>query len=215
MEYVMSRRAGAISLWAIGAAALMTGCASGPTSSNLGFEHDLGVPPGDKRPVMNASQLAGKEPAYDGRLPLGLGARFNLYLTDTIHDAETFYDEVLEPRRSGTVFRAAPYALDYAVLDSGDAYSHSPKLSKVNIRSDYDIRVGMSRRFSRFSDFFKTGFWLAEGEHGPAPMHGAKPGRAGWSPFELDGFSLPPDSQPAPLTPGNWMPTSTQSARLK
>lgn len=131
----------------------------------------------------SVSELTRHEKPFEGSLPLGLGARVNVFMAETAQGVGSLYSDVLKPMRTGKLFRSQPYAIDYAVRDRGDTFSGSSKLSGLDFRSSYDIRFGMSRRFANFGDFLKPGFWLAADEFGPGPPKGEMPAASGWNPL--------------------------------
>lgn len=109
-------------------------------------------------------------------LPLGIGGRLDLFVSETAEQASEFYEEHIEPRRNGTLFRAKPYNIDYSILpSSGDLYRLDNELHDKTVKSDYDLRVGMTRRYTEIGDFFKTDFWLARGKYGPAGKGSSTP----------------------------------------
>lgn len=134
----------------------------------------------------SVSELTRHEKPFEGSLPLGLGARVNVFMAETAHGVDTLYTDVLKPMRTGKIFSSQPYAIDYAVRDRGDAFDEKSKLSGLDLRSNYDIRFGMSRRFHNFGDFLKPGFWLAAGEFGPKPPKGVQPPDSGWNPLFIE-----------------------------
>jgi hypothetical protein len=137
--------------------------------------------PGAERLPTTVSELTKHEEPFEGRLPLGFGARINVFMAETAQGVGTLYSDVLKPMRKGKLFGSEPYAIDYAVRDRGDTFDEGSKLSGLEIESNYDIRFGMSRRFHRFGDFLKPAFWLAEGKFGPAPPRMEKPATSGWN----------------------------------
>ncbi len=97
----------------------------------------------------------------NGNLPLGIGARIDIFVRDTAEHASNVYNSFLRPLRAGKVFRQRPYEIDYAILPKrGDVYSYKNKMGELSIRSDYEFRLGVTRRFHKFSDFLTSKFWL-------------------------------------------------------
>ncbi len=102
-------------------------------------------------------------------LPLGIGAQFDLFTSNAASDVTTFYNTIIRPVRSGKFFSRQPYVVDYGILpDDGDVIDFQDNQNQVNIQSNYQLRLGMSRKFNHFSDFLKADFWLAKGQYSPS-----------------------------------------------
>ncbi|MBI1387581.1 MAG: hypothetical protein GC154_03945 [bacterium] len=184
-----------INVWAAWAAAAilgagLSGCASSPGETG-GFSESFSRP-ATGRP-MTAAEITRHPDPVKGTLPLGIGASINVFMAETYDDAEMVYTEVVKPMSKGRIFANKPYALDYAVRDRGDAFSEDVKLSRLEIQSNYDIRIGMSRRFHDFNDFLNPSFWLAEGRFAPVGPRPHKKARSLWNPLfdsEADGGEI-------------------------
>ncbi|MDP8243738.1 MAG: hypothetical protein P9L94_06625 [Candidatus Hinthialibacter antarcticus] len=165
--------------WTLALSALaFVGCSSAPLADR---SQSLARGPETERLPSSVSELTRHEQPFDGRLPLGFGARVNVFMAETAQGVGSLYSDVLKPMRTGKLFSSQPYAIDYAVRDRGDSFDEKSKLSGVEFRSSYDIRFGMSRRFHNFGDFLKTEFWLAGGKFGPAPPKLDRPSSSGWN----------------------------------
>ncbi|MEW6237254.1 MAG: hypothetical protein AB1656_17870 [Candidatus Omnitrophota bacterium] len=102
-------------------------------------------------------------------LPLGIGGSFNLYASDAADDLSAFYNNVIRPVRSGKIFKRQPYEMDYGILPSGsEGTSTRNDQNKITIKSNYQFKIGMSRKFHNFGDFLKADFWLARGAYSPS-----------------------------------------------
>jgi hypothetical protein len=105
---------------------------------------------------------------FESDLPLGIGAQLDIFVSQASDSAMNMYD-VIRPYRRGRIFNQQPYTMEYSILPrKGESFNHSSQLSDVSIRSDYDFRIGMSRKFKRFSDFFTLDFLLANGRFSPS-----------------------------------------------
>ncbi len=145
----------------------LLGCASGqPVRGSLSGSTQLSE---NNRPVLSSRELTRQQQPFDGRLPLGIGARFDLFVADTASGMADFYNSYLEPLRRGKLFERQPYQLDYSLLPKkGEAFQNSSKsslLNSVSIKSDYKLQIGISREFISISDFFKPAFWLGQGKY--------------------------------------------------
>ena len=145
----------------------LLGCASGQSvRGSLSGSTQLSE---NNRPVLSTRELTRQPPPFDGRLPLGIGARFDLFIADAASGMADFYNSYLGPLRKGKLFERQPYQLDYSLLPKkGEAFQNSPKsslLNSVSIKSDYKLQIGISREFIRISDFFKPAFWLGQGKY--------------------------------------------------
>ena len=100
--------------------------------------------------------------------PLGIGARMDFFLSETSDQVSSVYNSYIKPYRKGKIFHQKPYELDYSILPKkGESFNQTNPLNNVTIRSDYDFRIGMSRRFQHFSDFLKPDFFMAKGRYSP------------------------------------------------
>lgn len=165
--------------WALALSVLAAaGCSSAPQADR---SQSIALERKTERLPTSVSELTRHEQPFEGRLPLGIGARFNLFMAETAQGVDSLYSDVLKPMRTGKLFRSQPFAIDYAVRDRGDTFDEESKLSGLDFESKYDIRIGMSRRFHNFSDFLNPGFWLADGRFGPAPPKEDRPASSGWN----------------------------------
>ncbi len=174
-----------------------TGCSSAPLVNNQSFH----LNEQRNRLPTSVGELTRHEEPFEGRLPLGLGARVNVFMAESAHGVDTLYSDVLKPMRAGKLFRSQPFAIDYAVRDRGDSFDEGSKLTDLDFESKYDIRLGMSRRFHRFGDFLNPKFWMASGRFAPEPPKQRPPGRTGWNPLFTE--TAPPlfESEDAEETP--------------
>jgi hypothetical protein len=127
--------------------------------------------PRDYLPTDRDSLRRNTEPPIKGTLPLGIGAQVNLFLSEADEQIDGFIGNVVKPMRTGEVFAAKPYQLDYAIRDRGDTFRNDVALDRVSFRSHYDIRIGMTRRFHNFGDMLDPGFWLGVGRFTPTPTN--------------------------------------------
>ncbi len=138
---------------------LCVGCATSPTTRTPQMQ-DYAADVHENRPVSTDKEIKRQNEHFAGNLPLGIGAKLDFFVADTAENAANFYKAVLRPLRSGKVFRDQAYEIDYAILPSkGDVFNHRNRTSEVSIRSDYKFRVGITRKFHRFSDFLTPDFW--------------------------------------------------------
>lgn len=145
----------------------LLGCASGQSvRGSLSGSMQLSE---NNRPVLSSRELTRQQPPFEGRLPLGIGARFDLFVADAASGMADFYNSYLGPLRRGKLFERQPYQLDYSLLPKkGEAFQNSSKsslLNSVSIKSDYKLQIGISREFISISDFFKPAFWLGQGKY--------------------------------------------------
>jgi len=114
-----------------------------------------------------------RENHFKSRLPLGIGARFDLFVADTATGMSEVYNSYVKSMRQGKIFRNRSYELDYAILPKkGSAFNTKKKKNLFGLftmKSNYKFQIGMSRRFRDFSDFLHPGFWLALGRYAPTP----------------------------------------------
>lgn len=145
---------------------LLQSCASTDHSTSITSPATLEQP---NRPL-NKHEIH-EAPAHftAGNLPLGIGAKFDFFVTDSAESVQEVYSSVIRPIRSGKIMSRTPVALDYSIFpSSGAAFEHDGGLDNKTIKSNYKFQVGMSRKFNRFTDLFTTDFWLAKGEFNPS-----------------------------------------------
>ncbi|RJP25147.1 MAG: hypothetical protein C4527_17625 [Candidatus Omnitrophota bacterium] len=140
------------------------GCATSQTAQKAPMQGTASTP-ALNQPFTPRTEIKQQNDHFAGKLPLGIGAKFDFFISDTAENAANFYNTVLRPLRAGKVFRDQAFAIDYAILPSrGDVFNHSNRTSEVTIRSDYKFRIGMTRKFYNFGDFLKADFWLSAKE---------------------------------------------------
>ena len=144
------------------------GCASSPVTQSDPPTLALANPPHPSN--LNTNQeIEHHETAFKGQLPLGFGAKLDLFVSDTADQLSEAYKSVIIPLRKGKLFSRKAYEVEYSILPKkGDDYSYKSKTDSYRFRSDYDFRIGMSRRFHQFADFLKGDFWLAKGKYSPS-----------------------------------------------
>lgn len=147
------------------------GCASLQTVSGSSSFVNSSFNANSYHPVLEGQGKNRQQPSFEGRLPLGIGTRFDLFIADTASGMSDFYSSYIEPYRSGKLFSRQPYALDYSILPrKGAAFqSRGSMIESVTIKSDYKFQIGMSRNFRELSDFLNPNFWLARGKFCTAP----------------------------------------------
>lgn len=125
-----------------------------------------------KNKPLSEQQIKKTEKPFNSPLPLGIGARLDLFVSEYSNNISSVYSSYIKPMRNGKIFDDRPYKLDYAILPSkGDTFSQTSKLGDISIKSDYDFRVGVSRRFQHFSDFFNVDFLLGKGRYSASEEH--------------------------------------------
>ena len=143
----------------------------GCTTTNKPFSSFDTLPaptqPGIHQPS-SSQDYSGIRNSFAANLPLGIGTRIDFFLSEASDQVSSVYNSYVKPYRKGKIFREKPYELNYSILPKkGESFNlHSP-LNNVTIRSDYDFRIGMSRRFKNFSDFLNPDFFLAKGRFSP------------------------------------------------
>lgn len=151
----------------------LSGCSTGPKAATARFETQETarlelmdeVRPA-RKPLLAPE---GNPHPFEGSLPLGLGARFDFFVSNTADQLSEVYDVVIKPVRHGKLFGESPYTMNYSILpDSGEAFHHDGGIDTEPLKSNYKIQAGMSRKFHDFKDFLSADFWLAKGRHNPA-----------------------------------------------
>jgi hypothetical protein len=152
---------GLVALWLC----MFAGCQAAGISTSMSS-----VSTDRQKPMLNKPIIATEPPRvspFESDLPLGIGAQVDIFISQASDSALNMYD-VIQPYRRGRIFNQQPYAMEYSILPrKGELFNHSSQLSDVSIRSDYDFRIGMSRKFERFSDFFTFDFLMAKGRFSP------------------------------------------------
>lgn len=146
---------------------VLQNCASSPSVSGLNLDAHS---PGYRFEARQGDKDA-YQPPFEGRLPLGIGTRFDLFVADAAYGMSDFYHSYLEPLRKGKVFGRQPYALDYSILPKkGEAFQNKTSIiDSLSFKSDYKFQIGISRNFVRLSDFLNPNFWLAKGRFAVLP----------------------------------------------
>jgi len=148
-----------------GMVVLWLGCAS--SSQHTLSSNQIEPSTNKSEPAKPVSQISSSTPnnTFAYQLPFGIGGRFDMMMYETVDTVSDFYDSYVKPMRNKKFLYNT---MNYSILpSSGDLYRLDNELHDKTIKSDYDFRVGMTRRFSKFSDFWKTDFWLANDHYGP------------------------------------------------
>ncbi|MBN2326846.1 MAG: hypothetical protein JXR73_06805 [Candidatus Omnitrophica bacterium] len=150
---------------------LLCGCLGCASSQRFDHENTLSSDIASNRPATPSKVLQKQSHPFEGRLPLGIGARIDLFISDAASGVSEIYESYLKPLRKGKIFTRRPYELDYSILPKkGEAFNHKASpLDSVSIRSDYKVQIGISRKFRHLTDFLKADFWLAHDEYSTAP----------------------------------------------
>ncbi len=151
----------------------LTGCKTTETAQQT---IDSYYAPGttyENRPISNPPVENRTHNFARGNLPLGIGAKLNLTMSESPEPAESsgasnFFDKNIKPLRRGKLLSRTPMQMNYAIMpDSGEAFYHSGGLDNGSIKSNYDFQIGMSRHVYKASDFLNADFWLAKGKYNP------------------------------------------------
>jgi len=170
-----------------------TSSQQGPVS--MGFVRD-----NPRRPVLSSEEMMPQPRHFESNLPLGIGARIDLFVSDRAQDINDLYQSYLRPIQKGKIFNHQPYQLDYSILPKkGEAFEEKGSLlNSMSIKSDYTIQIGMSRRFDEFTDFLNPSFWLGRGRFAPTPPEPVVARKPEIPTPELSApeFNLPPEGHP-------------------
>ncbi|MFB3789072.1 MAG: hypothetical protein ACE15F_22150 [bacterium] len=165
----------------------------GPISVGLGRENL-------RQPLLASEEMMPQPRHFESNLPLGIGARIDLFVSDRAEDINDLYQSYVRPIQKGKIFNRRPYQLDYSILPKkGEAFEEKGSLlNSLSIKSDYAIQIGMSRRFSDFSDFLKPSFWLGLDRFAPTPQEPVVVRKPDTVQAELSSpeTNLPPDGHP-------------------
>ncbi len=118
-------------------------------------------------PVIQTRDKVEHQKPFQSNLPLGIGARMDVFVANTASGVSDLYDSYVKPLRNGKIFNRQPYQVDYSLLPKkGSAFNKKGNmLNSLSIRSDYKLQVGMSRRISNYSSLLNPAFWLAIGDY--------------------------------------------------
>lgn len=155
---------GSLPLWICGLQGCFTSQSSTPVSMNVSRDNP-------RRPVLTSKEMFPQARYFESNLPLGIGARVDLFVSNRADDLTDLYQSYIRPIQKGKIFYQRPYQLDYSILPKkGEAFEEKGSLlNSLSIRSDYAIQIGMSRRFGELSDFLKPSFWLGLDQFAPTP----------------------------------------------
>lgn len=149
---------------------LLWGCATAPSEPPGRSYEPVSTRPSLYRPGAEMDLKKSKKP-FLGTLPLGIGASFDLFVSETTESMGYFYKSYVKQYRSGQLFKEQPYQLEYSIFPrKGETFNHSNSWSDLSFKSDYDFKIGISRRFQHFSDFFSPQFLLGSGRFSPVAV---------------------------------------------
>ncbi|MGC9326363.1 MAG: hypothetical protein ACP5I1_01895, partial [Candidatus Hinthialibacter sp.] len=151
-------------------AVLLGGYAGCASSQRAGHPIELSPEIASNRPATHSAALQKQSHPFEGRLPLGFGARIDLFISDAASGVSEMYESYFKPLRKGKLFTRRPYELDYSILPKkGEAFHHKElPLNSITFKSDYKLQIGISRKFRHVTDFLKVDFWLARDPYSTA-----------------------------------------------
>lgn len=157
-----------ILIWMCPVVYLLSGCQTTEVASPKRSSYESGPTQINSHQPLTHQQIQDSHNPFAGRLPLGIGARLDVFFSETSDNVSSFYASYLQPIRRGRLFGQQPFQLDYSILPKkGESFDQTAPLSNVSLRSDYDLRIGVTRRFQNLTDFFDMDFLLARGKYSP------------------------------------------------
>jgi len=120
-----------------------------------------------QHPVIQSRDMVTHQKPFQSNLPLGIGARMDVFVANAASGVSELYDSYVKPLRNGKIFDRRPYQVDYSLLPKkGSVFNKKGNmLNSFAIRSDYKLQVGMSRHISNYSALLNPAFWLATGDY--------------------------------------------------